>query len=316
MHQPISMLYLANKLLQREYLYPRAWFRVVYGYLGFFIFYYSLRLLPVGDLLYSNEGYLPSYALNNLPIWGSLFNLYDSPLVIFLGLIVLALLGALMLLGKNYSWVPIFAWVIYIFFQNRNVLTINPSTDVVGYMLLVCFLILLTIREQSVQDKFIRIPAILYFGSWLVLGLCFSASGIDRIHGDTWIFGTGFEGFLNIIPPPENSLSLYLHRALLSLPIALSVFLNYLILGLFSLSLPFSLWRGARPYLLAALAGVFSLVLVISSLTQVVLGLFTFFIFLADIYYEGAKIFFLRHTRSKSFFCSVVARSRLLFPWA
>ncbi len=286
------MKYLA-KYLTREYAYPTRLLEITYQALGLFIFFYSIVSIPSATLIYSNQGVLPDYSLNNLPQAVSIFNFVDTPAFIIGTLGALSLVGAGMLLRITHAALPFLAWILYISFQNRNIFTMHPTTDVVGFMLFLYTLLLLFVSKKEGPNSYI--PATLYHGSWLLLGLTFTMSGLDRLRNEEWLSGAALNGFFNIIPVASNIFSQTLHHVFSNLPQPLLWLLTWFVAGTFTLALPFALYTNTRKILLGVLFVFFFVVLLISELRQVVFGLFLFFLFLSDIYYPYAQTFYTRH---------------------
>jgi len=274
-------------LAQKPHKYPLALLQAVCIALGAYIGIYSLLLIPYGTFLYSNQGALPEYGLNNLPLWASIFSLFDSPHVITGGLIVLALLGFALCIGVQSPLIPLFAWVLYVSFQNRNVLTEHPGTDVIGLVLLFVTLAFFIKKyyspNQNLPSQVLMLPALLYEGMWIVVGLAFTASGVARIRGESWIGGTGIAEMFSIMPIRHNPVSEFLQREIIALPHAIISLLTYSAELIFIFALPLALFKQTRSFLLLALTFMYFIVLIISDMSQIILALFILFLLLADV---------------------------------
>lgn len=260
-------------------------FEATYRSLGLFLFAYSLWLLPYGAMLYSTEGLLSDYRLNGLPVWSSLFAAVGSSSAVTIGLLALAICGLLAALNKRSSLLMLVALLLYVSFQNRNVLTLNPGTDLIGFLIAffaLSFLALRSVPHTAATDE-LRLPTILYEGTWLMLGLAFSASGIARLRGEAWFAGTGVGDIFSVMPVRDNELSRALQAAVIEAPESLLIVLTFIVSATFILALPLSLIRNTRPYLLVVLASFYAIVLVISDMTQIVLPLFIVFLLLSDV---------------------------------
>lgn len=281
------MQYLARKI----HKYPVDLFNLFCRLVGAYVGYYALALVPFAAFLYSDQGSLPIYSLNNLPVWTSFFNFFDSPIIIIGGLCALAFFGGALLFGSRNIFIPIAAWLLYVSFQNRNVLTENPATDITGFLLLVIALVFFSQKvfsKEKIAD-FIQIPYVLYEGIWVVIGLAFTASGIARIRGESWLFGTGIGDMFTVMPIRANIVSATLQTWITSLPASILSSLTFTVSMIFILALPLSLFKQTRPYLLLCLIAMYMVVFVITDMSQILFAVFLLFLLVSDVLYPSAK---------------------------
>ncbi len=277
--------------------YPPLLLSVFAQLLGSYIFIYGLLLIPHAALLYSNTGYLPAAELNNLPMWASIFNLFDDPVIVTISMALYALLGALLALGARQPLIPFMAWVLYCSFQNRDVLTAHPGTELISFLLVL--LTIIFFAPWFLRIKKYVMPQLLYEGAWFVLGLAFTASGIRRLGGHTWSEGIGLREALDIIPAGEHWFADTTYNLIASSPAWLMHVLNFGVVALFVLSLPLAMIPRTRPYLLTAHYLVFGSLLLIGDIAQIIFAILLFLLLLSDVLWPSEHFLHTVHNRAR-----------------
>lgn len=275
----------------KMHLYPSLLFSIFVRLLGSYMLVYGLLLIPHAALLYSNVGYLPTAELNNLPVWASIFSTFDTPVAVTVCMATYAFLGALLVLGIRQPFIPFMAWIFYCSFQNRNVLTSNPGTDLIGFLLIFLTIAffstwLLRIRRSATY----ALPQPLYEGAWFIMGLAFTTSGLRRLGGHAWSEGTGLREALAIIPSAEHWLAITAHHLISMIPAWLMHIVNFAVVGLFVFSLPLAMVPRARPYLLVAHYSIFGTLLLIGDIAQIIFAVLLFFLLLSDVLWPSEHV--------------------------
>jgi len=178
-----------------------ALFRIA---LGIYLTIHFVQLIPDSAEIFSNQGVIAD--ASTLPSFGKVPNIlfyFDDPLFvnIFLNSLILCCLMFTFGIYRRISAFYLFyGWMCLL---NRNPLISNPSIGYIGWILLACSVIpkgerlgfLLTDEERNKENRCINnlcweMPDIIYYGSWIIVGLTYTASGIHKLQCDTWIDGT------------------------------------------------------------------------------------------------------------------------------
>jgi hypothetical protein len=191
-------------------------FRIAFGA---YLAAHFAALVPYGGEIWSSQGMLPDPTLN--PTWRifpNLLALASTPPAVALVLATLAVLGALLALGRGRRLVAVTLWYGWACLLNRNVLISNPGIPYVGWLLLA--LALIPRGEALVwrlpASPIWRLPPPLVHGAWLLLALGYSISGFHKMTSPSWLDGsalhhlldnplardTAFRHILLALPPP------------------------------------------------------------------------------------------------------------------
>jgi hypothetical protein len=102
-------------------------FRMIFG---IYLIIHFVYLLPWGTELFSNKGMLPNGSLSPLyHLFPNILLLNDSPLTVSILLVIGALSGICLLVGKKDRYAAILSWYILTCIFDRNPLIANPSPD-------------------------------------------------------------------------------------------------------------------------------------------------------------------------------------------
>ncbi len=179
-----------------------ALFRIIFG-LYLTVHFGQLRYNGYASELFSNEGVikdvtiLPAY--KKLPLFTFLF---DDVISINIFMTFLILASIVFTMGYCRRRISIFLFYGWISLFNRNPLISNPSIGYIGWLLLACALIpagerlgfMLTAKQRT--DEFTKnkyrweVPDVLFYGSWIVVGISYTASGIHKLQCPSWIDGS------------------------------------------------------------------------------------------------------------------------------
>ena len=164
-------------------------------------------------------------------------------LTIFLSsLTCLAVLFAFRLVAPRL--IAFLLWYGWACLLNRNVLISNPGIPYVGLLLLAFSLITLTKKQKSNGDEdseWELCPQVfpwLYWGSWTLVAVGYTISGLHKLQSPSWIDGSALRHILQSPLSRDNFLCHFLlnsHPLLLQLSTWLSLFaeISFLPLGIF-----------------------------------------------------------------------------------
>lgn len=174
-------------------------FRILFGS---YLFVHYVQLLPVCEEVFSNQGViknaqiLPSY--NILPL--HIFK-YDDPMDIRYFVISLIIGSGLFTLGIMRRIVSLWLFYGWMCLVNRNPLISNPGIGYIGWLLLACALIppgerLGFLQNEAERKAYFKkygrweVPDIIYFGTWIIIGISYTASGVHKLQCESWLNGT------------------------------------------------------------------------------------------------------------------------------
>ncbi|MBI5456749.1 hypothetical protein HY969_03320 [Candidatus Kaiserbacteria bacterium] len=253
---------------------------------GIYLLFYAIREFPYRYELYTSVGMLPdpviSYIYGYLP---NFLNVFDSPETITLVFAVLFLSVICIIIGFFRLPNALITWLILSMLFGRNVLTEDPSLPFTGLLLI--FLCIIPSREPLSTDRFLfgrrgpeewYMPWGVYWGAWFVLGLSFTASGIDRLFSETWQNGTAMYYILH----QPIAFDYWFVHYLQSLPHWTIAGQTWAAASTYTLSLPLIFWERTRSIIWLLWVLMFIYVLATLDLTEVVLGMLLYFLFLFD----------------------------------
>lgn len=191
-------------------------FRIIFG---IYLTVHFWQLLPNAAEVFSNQGVikdstlLPSFGKLPLPIF-----FYDDPASIENFVISLVCASILFTMGYFRRTMSLYIFFGWMSLFNRNPLISNPSIGYIGWLLLACSLIqsgerlgfLLTKKQREDEyqkDKYRwEVSDVLFFGSWIVVGTSYTASGIHKLQCQSWLDGTALDYVLTGPLVRENNL--------------------------------------------------------------------------------------------------------------
>lgn len=169
-----------------------AAFRVT---LGLFLVSQFLWLSPYAGEIYGLEGMYPPEIRTPFP---SLLGYFTSDRQVEALLLVLAALSVVFAVGFHRRLAALFLWYGWACLTNRVPFLYIPSEGLVGWLLL------LSVAVPSGEHWAIRphptpawvMPRGFLFSAWLVLGVGYLASGIDKLSSPSWQQGTALRSVL------------------------------------------------------------------------------------------------------------------------
>lgn len=221
-----------------------ALFRVLFG---LYLVQHFLFLIPDGAELFSDQGVLADASLN--PTHGILPNpleWWGSPTFVTAFIAGLALLSFLLVAGVCRRLVVLLIWFGWACLFNRNNLISNPSIPYVGLLLVLLALVPdgepWRFKGKSVPPKDWSMPAIVYWGAWLLMAGGYTFSGLVKLGSPSWIDGTAFLHLIdNPLARPGPVRELFL-----KFPGWVHALLTWSVLAAEIVFLPASFWRRGR----------------------------------------------------------------------
>ena len=208
--------------------YQYSIFRVIFG---FYLFLHFIHLIGSSPDIWSNMGIFADPSLNfTFGMFPNILNWMDSPLEVRIFVSFNALLSLGLLFGVYRRTCCLLLWYGWACLFHRNNLISNPGIPFVGWLLLAN--VLVPIGEPLCWRKKVdpswSMPAILFYGAWLITGLAYCASGIDKLGSPSWVDGSAIHHLLH------NPLARdwFLRDLLLDLPLSMINFLTWFTLAL------------------------------------------------------------------------------------
>ena len=208
-------------------------------FLGYYLFDFFIHLIAYATDLYSDQGIYPLKSDASLL---NIFNIFSSPFGVKMILVALTVLSLLYLFGIYRRVAALLLWYGWACLMNRSYAYGMPSEGYTGWLLLASVLIPsgepLSLGKK---DPNWSLPKELYYGMWLIIGLSYSASGINKLGSISWRNGEAlaiiFEGPL---------VRVWMSDILQRLPIGLVKMISWFSLWLEVLYAPLCLFRQTR----------------------------------------------------------------------
>ena len=176
--------------------YQFALFRIVFG---IYLLIHFLYLVPVAWELWSSAGFISDVKLN--PSYGffpNILYIIDTPLAVTLFVSILALLSFFVMIGFYRRTASLLLWYGWACLFHQNNLILNPGLPMVGWLLLTLALIP---KGEGLgvenEDKAWYMPPILFWGAWIILGVSYTISGLDKAMAPSWQDGSAITHLLN-----------------------------------------------------------------------------------------------------------------------
>lgn len=172
-------------------------FRII---LGIYLFLHFLYILPFGQDLFGNEGMLSEASMNltwrlfpfNILNW--LDNTHFIRLML-LSLIIASILFTAGIQRRLMAGLLLYGWMCLF---NRNNLILTPSLAFIGWFLLLMMIIPkgepLSISRRKTYHW--EVPQIAYAGTWFIMSLSYTMSGIDKLNSTSWLNGSAVSRLL------------------------------------------------------------------------------------------------------------------------
>lgn len=270
-----------SHFLKKQYSpYQFAIVRITFGvYLTIFF----ARILPFAKELFSSEGMLSSTDRAVFLDGSFATHLYPlaTPSAVTALCVLLVCSALLFTAGVHRRWQAFFLWVGWCLLANLNPFSVDPSLPFIGLLLLAFVVVpagepLSYSRTRSSKQWYM--PAVLYWGLWLVWGLSFSVSGFEKYQSALWREGTAvhyfYTGVLSIDTIVSQTLDVF--------PLFIGVGITWLILYSQLLALPAVATATTRKLFWFCTFGLFFFSAFVIDLLPVVLGMLVFYLFLFD----------------------------------
>jgi len=149
--------------------------------------------------LWSSAGFISDVKLN--PSYGffpNILYIIDTPLAVTLFVSILALLSFFVMIGFYRRTASLLLWYGWACLFHQNNLILNPGLPMVGWLLLTLALIP---KGEGLgvenEDKAWYMPPILFWGAWIILGVSYTISGLDKAMAPSWQDGSAITHLLN-----------------------------------------------------------------------------------------------------------------------
>jgi len=160
----------------------------------------------------------------------NILNWFDSPMEVRIFVSFNALLSLGLIFGVCRRTCCLLLWYGWACLFHRNNLISNPGIPFIGWLLLANALVPtgepLCFRRKISSSWYM--PSVLFYGAWLITGLAYLASGIDKLGSPSWVDGSALYHLLH------NPLARdwFLRDLLLTFPSGLISLLTWLTLAL------------------------------------------------------------------------------------
>lgn len=178
--------------------YQYALFRIVFG---IYLIVHFIQVLPWAATIWSEQGILADARLNfTYGTFPNILWLLDNPLFLY-GFVASLLAASISFtLGYYRRSTALFLWFGWACLFHRNNLISNPGLPMVGWLLLANALVQKgepwTLGKQSHTSEKWELPKELFWGAWIIVGLSYTISGIDKLMAPSWRDGTAFSHLL------------------------------------------------------------------------------------------------------------------------
>lgn len=266
--------------------YQFAIWRILFG---LYILFYFVRLFPYSVELFSSDGAMPNPAVNlTHGIFPNILDYYDSAYFIISFFYLMIIFSFFFTIGYFRRTSSFFLWYGWACMFNRNNLTEDPVLPYIGWLLMACALIPsgepLSISKP--KNKKWEMPAVIYYGAWLILGLSYTVTGIEKYFAPSWKNGLA----LKMIYESSIAWKWPLTAFMISLPLVLLKIQTWFAMALQTLSLPLYIFRKTRFWGWLVMTITHLIVLLTLDLVQVSLGILLFHLFVFD--YRWKKTYF------------------------
>ena len=176
--------------------YQFAIFRVIFG---LYLLIHFLYLIPVSGEIWSNSGLISDVKFNlTYGAFPNILYLFESTMAVTLFVSVMALLSFFIMIGFFRRTSALLLWYGWACLFHQNNLILNPGLPMVGWLLL-ALTIVPNGEGWSVekQNENWTMPHILYWGAWVIVGVSYTISGIDKAMAPSWIDGSAITHLLN-----------------------------------------------------------------------------------------------------------------------
>ena len=207
-------------------------------------------LIPYADELYGAAGMFPEFFATSFP---SVLPLFDEHVgcAPFLG--VLTFLSVCFTLGIFRRAAALLLWYGWACLINRMPYLYVPSDGAIGWLLLASALVPTgePLRLFGKPNDSWQLSPTLYYGAWLVFGVGYSLSGLDKLESPSWLSGDA----LQIVLTSAMARDWLLTDLILSVPETFLAYFTWFVLALEILFLPLALFSPTRKWIWLLMLG-------------------------------------------------------------
>jgi len=179
--------------------YPAYQFAMFRAIFGLYLLIHFLYLIPVSAEIWSSSGLISDVRFNlTYGAFPNILYLFDSTMAITLFVSIMALLSFFIIIGFFRRTSALLLWYGWASLFHQNNLILNPGLPMVGWLLLA--LVLIPKGEGwgvEKEDVAWTMPPVLYWGAWVIVGVSYTISGIDKAMAPSWIDGSAITHLLN-----------------------------------------------------------------------------------------------------------------------
>lgn len=265
-------------------LYSPLQFAGIRILLGLYLMFYFVQLLPYGAELFSSVGMVPDVTANTTYAVSSWFiSYFTSPLAVLLVFLVLLVTSLLFTFGILRRLTALILWVGWVILFNLNNLTIDPSLGFIGLLLLVYATVppgepLVLGKRFLLSNATWHMPTITYWGIWLIFGLSFTTSGLEKFSSQIWTSGAAMGYFFTGPIALTNALVDWI----MTWPTFIHKGITWVVLYSQLLAVGMIFFRKTRIMLWFIITGLFIAAIGILDLFEVLLGMLIFYLFLIE----------------------------------
>lgn len=182
-----------------NFYYPRSQFALFRIVFGLYLLIHFLYLIPVASELWSSGGLLSDISLNlSYGAFPSILYIFDSPFSVTLFVSVMGLFSFFVMIGFYRRVSSLLLWYGWAVLFHQNNLILNPGIPMVGWLLLALAIIPPGEGwgiEKRREDWYM--PQILFWGAWIIVGIAYTISGVDKAQAPSWIDGSAITHLLH-----------------------------------------------------------------------------------------------------------------------
>jgi hypothetical protein len=262
--------------------------------LGTYLFFHFLFLFSYAAEMFSNEGIFGAANLNfTYGFFPNILNYCDSAFFVKIFIGILTLLSLLFIFGIQRRLVSILLWYGWACLINRNNMIINPGMPYIGWLLLAAAFI--PSGENKDTGNWV-LPEWCLYGAWLLMGVGYTLSGLDKLHSPSWVNGNTFSILL------ENPLSrntILREMSLLIPPFVLQL-ITWSVLISELLFLPLAIFKGTRKYAWMLMVIMHLSILCYINFSDLTIGMLMIHLFSFDV--KWLPVFFKKRSFSGMYF--------------
>lgn len=276
-----------------------TYFRIIFG---IYLMIHFANLIPYAEELFSNNGMIKNY--KDLPGYNFVPNIlfwHDNPLFVRTILYIMVFLSLMITFEIKRRICSIIIFYGWICLLNRNIFISNPSMAYIGWLLLALTLIQEQdskvkikndISKVKIKNDIWNMDSAIYYGAWIIMGVSYTASGINKLQCQSWWDGTALH---NVLTGPLARPNNFIIDALLTGPDILIKFMTWISLFAEISFLPLGCFYHTRKWYWLFFVGLHMGILATINFADLTIGMMMIHIFTFDIsWYQYFKSKFLK----------------------